>query len=133
MGRMGSFDMEELRAFRDRINQLSDTESFLESCTKDLAARLFASVKRRTPSVTGNLRRGWTVGEIRHEGNDYIIDITNPVEYATYVEYGHRTRNHRGWVTGKFMMTISEQELQRIAPRVLENKIRDFLGGVFNG
>lgn len=49
----------------------------------------------------------------------------NPVEYASYVEYGHRTANHKGWVKGRFMMTISEQELEKIAPKVLENKIKN--------
>ena len=56
--------------------------------------------------------------------------VVNPVEYASYVEYGHRTANHSGWVKGQFMMTISEQELQKIAPKVLENKIKKYLGGL---
>ena len=78
----------------------------------------------------GTLRRGWTIGEIRKEGNLYKIDIVNPVEYASYVEYGHRTANHKGWVKGHFMMTISEQELSKIAPKVLENRIKKYLGGL---
>ena len=75
----------------------------------------------------GTLRRGWTIGEIKKEGGVYNIDIINLVEYASYVEYGHRTPNHKGWVEGHFMMTISEQELQTIAPKVLENKLRKYL------
>ena len=74
----------------------------------------------------GTLRRGWTIGEIEKDGNIYKIDITNAVEYASYVEYGHRTLNHRGWVKGQFMMTISEQELEKIAPKVLEKKIKQY-------
>ena len=65
-----------------------------------------------------------------HFGDTYVIEIVNPVEYASYVEYGHRTANHSGWVKGQFMMTISEQELQKIAPKVLENKIKKYLGGL---
>jgi len=60
-----------------------------------------------------------------------VVDIVNPVEYAPYVEYGHRTADHEGWVQGRFMLTISEQELQNIAPQVLESKIKKFLGGAF--
>lgn len=101
--------------------------------------------KRVNPSGKqgGTLRRGWTgsksqssVAEyaeamtIQHTGDTYVIEIVNPVEYASYVEYGHRTANHKGWVKGRFMMTISEQELERIAPRVLENKIKKYLGGL---
>lgn len=66
--------------------------------------------------------------KINHFGNTVVIEIVNPVEYASYVEYGHRTANHQGWVQGRFMLTISEQEIQNIAPKVLESKIKKFLG-----
>lgn len=95
----------------------------------------------------GTLRRGWTSQkgsgsqglktrsvaqfvdtlQVNHYGDTYVIEIVNPIEYASYVEYGHRTPNHKGWVKGRFMMTISEQELQAIAPKVLENKIKKYL------
>lgn len=98
----------------------------------------------------GTLRRGWTSQThqeaasgsgkganakayadsltIHHFGNVLVVEIVNPVEYVSYVEYGHRTANHKGWVPGKFMLTISEQEMQQIAPKVLESKIKKFLG-----
>ena len=89
----------------------------------------------------GTLRRGWTGQKnssaaayadsltVHHYGDTYVIEIVNPVEYASYVEFGHRTPNHKGWVPGVFMMTISEQELQKIAPKVLEAKVMEYLGG----
>lgn len=89
----------------------------------------------------GTLRKGWTGGKkvsaqdyadsltVHHFGDTYVIEIINPVEYASYVEYGHRSPNHRGWVKGQFMMTISEQELEDIAPKVLEKKIKKYLEG----
>lgn len=100
----------------------------------------------------GTLRRGWTSQKglgseglktngakqfvetlrIHHFGDNYVIEIINPVEYASYVEYGHRKRGGKGWVRGKFMMTISEKELQNMAPQILEKKIRKFLGGAFD-
>ena len=58
-----------------------------------------------------------------------MIEIVNPVEYASYVEFGHRTADHEGWVQGRFMLTISEQEIQEIAPNVLETKIKKYLAG----
>lgn len=97
--------------------------------------------KPRTSKMGGTLRRGWTGSKgqssakgyaeslaVNHFGDTYVIEIVNPVEYASYVEYGHRTANHKGWVKGQFMMTISEQELEKIAPKVLENKIKKYLG-----
>ena len=108
----------------------------------------------------GTLRRGWTTGstgnsthdtqqamysnmfggdqavrksdmKVTKVGNDYVIEIINPVFYASYVEYGHRTRDHKGWVEGKFMLTISENEIRNSAPRVLENKLKNYLKGCF--
>ena len=68
---------------------------------------------------------------VNHYGNTYVIEVVNPVEYASYVEFGHRTRNHEGWVEGKFMLTISEQEVQGDAAKILENKLKRKLGEVF--
>lgn len=64
-------------------------------------------------------------------GNSYVIEIINPVDYASYVEFGHRTRGGDGWVDGKFMLTISEEEINASAPNILENKIKKELGKVF--
>ena len=154
MGKYGSCNFDGLKDLKRKLEILEKqkAEEFMEACAKDLAARLLAKVIKRTPvgqypsgsgKVGGTLRRGWTAGknqnaisyaqslQIQHVGDVYKIVITNPVDYASYVEFGHRTRNHKGWVEGKFMLTISEQEIQTIAPRVLENKIKKLLGECF--
>lgn len=87
--------------------------------------------------VGGTLRRGWTAQrskgfDVKQEGDLYTIELVNPVEYASYVEYGHRTADHKGWVPGKFIMTKAEAEIQALAPKVLEAKIKKYLEGVFN-
>ena len=151
MAKLGKFKASGMKEFRDKLKKLQDPDVFVESCAKELAARLLRLVVKRTPvgqypkgsgKKGGTLRRGWT-GEkrasaqgyaeslkVNHFGDTYMIEIVNPVEYASYVEYGHRTANHKGWVKGQFMMTISEQELSKIAPKVLENRIKKYLGGL---
>jgi hypothetical protein len=154
MGSGGKVEYRKLEAFQKKLQKnLTGTEmnSFIESCAKELAARLLAKVIKRTPvgqyptssgKKGGTLRRGWTGGKsggsayaqslkVNHYGDVYVIEIVNPVEYASYVEYGHRTRNHEGWVEGKFMMTISEGEVRRNAPKILENKLKRKLGECF--
>ena len=89
----------------------------------------------------GTLRRGWTTGKnasdyvdslnIHHFGDTYQIDIINPVEYASYVEYGHRTANHEGWVPGHFMLTLSEEEIRQSSQKILQNKLNKFMKDVF--
>ena len=94
--------------------------------------------------VGGDLRRGWTIGSVTKTGTGYQIEVINPTEYASYVELGHRQEPGRfvpmigkqlkkGWVPGKFMLTISEKELERDAPRILENKLNVFWRDVLNG
>lgn len=187
MGKMGKADLKGLKEFQKIMEkQQREADAFLESCAKELAARLLRMVVMRTPvgnysyeaevvakrdsknhkkgdvytkrvnpggKKGGTLRRGWISAvqeeaesgkgppqvkeilgyadgvQVSRSGNMLRIEIINPVEYASYVEYGHRTANHKGWVPGQFMMTISEQELQTIAPQILEKKIKKFLGG----
>lgn len=139
----------------------NDFDAFCESCAKELAARLLAKVIQLTPKGEypastgkkgGTLQRGWTAKTeseamsggksdakgyvsampITKSGNVYQVEIINPVTYASYVEFGHRTRNHEGWVPGQFMLTISEEELQAQSPKILENKIKKYLEACFN-
>lgn len=35
-----------------------------------------------TGKMGGTLRRGWTIGRIRKEGTNYVVEVINPVEYA---------------------------------------------------
>lgn len=50
-----------------------------------------------------------------------------------YIEFGHRTSNHQGWVNGRFMMTISAAELEQQAPAILQRKLFKMLKEAFNG
>ncbi len=155
MTRWGKVDYKQFAEFSKKLNQLAagDMQQFCESAAKELAARLLAKVIKRTPvgvypantgMVGGTLRRGWTGGSdagaayaeslpVEKTGNTYTITISNPVEYAPYVEYGHRTANHKGWVEGRFMLTESEIELDGQMPGILEKKLTAFLGEYLNG
>lgn len=68
---------------------------------------------------------------INQTGNMLTIEIINPVKYAPYVEYGHRTANGKGWVRGHFMLTISAQEVENLAPGLLEKRLYELLKGLF--
>ena len=133
-------DVKELKAFRDRLDSLAgktDLDAFYRQAAKELAARLLTMVKKRTPVDTGTLRRGWTIGEVKAVEGGYEVEVLNPTEYASYVEFGHRTRLNpeggRGWVKGRFMLQISSDELEAMAPKILERKLKKFLSQVVNG
>ena len=154
MARTGSINFQDFERIRNNLEKLNQeqVDIFIDACAKELAARLLAKVIKRTPvgdypnssgKKGGTLRRGWTGGKnssavayadsltIHHFGDAYVIEIVNPVEYASYVEFGHRTRNHKGWVNGRFMLTISEQEIQQAAPANIEKKLMKQMGELF--
>lgn len=90
----------------------------------------------------GSLRDAWTVLPIEKKGDQYFITVANNLDYASYVEYGHRQKPGRyvpalgkslkaSWVKGKFMLTISEQEVEKLAPNLLNELLYQALKGVF--
>ena len=154
MARSGTINFRDFERIQNNLEKLNQeqVDLFIDACAKELVARLLAKVIKRTPvgdypnssgKKGGTLRRGWTGGKtqsavayadsltIHHFGNAYVIEIINPVEYASYVEFGHRTSNHKGWVNGRFMLTISEQEIQNAAPAIIEKKLMKQMGELF--
>lgn len=152
--RWGNCDYKQLQKLRDNLAKLqsADLDKFCRDTSKELAARLLALVIPRTPvgqypkasgKKGGTLRRGWTGGSrdakayaealpIDKQGNNYTVEVINPVYYAGYVEFGHRTPNGKGWVPGQYFLTLSEQDLQSLAPGLIEKKLEKQLREVFN-
>lgn len=157
MAKWGNADFRQLVKMQKKMEKLNtiDLDLFCKECSKELAARLLSLVINDTPvgiyksstgKVGGTLKRGWTGDSenvnprsyakslpISKNGSNYIIEIINPVEYASYVEFGHRTANHKGWVKGKFMLTKAEISIESRAEKIIEKKIILFLGAYFNG
>lgn len=108
---------------------------------------------KSTGKKGGTLRRGWTAktekaavngsgdGEdarkyayglnVIKKGKNYSVEISNPVHYAIYVEYGHRVPNG-GYTEGKKMLTFSEEELKASSSVILERKLKAMMEGAFN-
>lgn len=160
MARWGKCDFKELKALDKRLEQLSkvDMDVFCRGAAKDLAGRLLFKAKKRTPVVYGTLRDAWAIMPIGYRRDHYTVVVLNNLKYASYVEYGHRQQPGRfipghwegerfvydpeaeggmvlkdSWVKGRFMLTISTQELEHQAPAILEKKLYHFLRGCFDG
>ena len=80
-----------LKDFQKLLQEMkAEEERFMTETIKELAARLLRKVIKRTPVREGLLRRNWTVSDMRKNGSNYEIEVSNSTEYASYVEYGHR-------------------------------------------
>lgn len=154
-------DVSQLDAFSKKLETLNkvDKEVFLAKTTAELANRLLALVIPRTPvgkypkgagKVGGTLRRGWlnngksSVSALSVEkiAGGYAVTLTNTTPYASYVEEGHRQTPGRyvpaigkrlkaSWVEGQHFLKISELELQKAAPGIIQARLGAFLKGVF--
>lgn len=151
--------LQKIRDNLDRLERM-DMNKFCQDVSKELAARLLALVIPRTPvgrypkssgKKGGTLRRGWTArtaGEaatsssmdakayaaalpVSRQGRNFYVQVINPVEYASYVEFGHRTRGGKGWVNGQYFLTLSEHDLERLTPALIERKLEALLREVF--
>lgn len=164
MGRSwGKCDFEALLKLSEQIAKYSslDGDQLCRRAAKQLAQILLNKVKKRTPVGVppnyateaalqeywagyrgGTLRDGWTILPIQKQGDAYTITVINNLEYASYVEFGHRQQPGRyvpalgkrlreSWVPGRYMLTISEQELRALAPRLLQDLLYDAMREVF--
>lgn len=123
-----NLDINELKAYNQAIMSFqNDFNQFLKDLLIEMAERVIARTKPRTPVDTGALRNAWQLGEIKSTGKDISVEILNPMEYATEIEYGHRivlNGTEIGWYEGRFMLNISIDEIRRQIPLRYEQELK---------
>lgn len=96
-----------------------------EKLVLQMAYELQGSCKDLTPVVTSRLKDGWRVGKIKRKSGGLYVEVYNNVEYAEFVNYGHRTG--KGFKEGKFMLEISMQKLSERLTPFLKQWINNFI------
>lgn len=92
----------------------------------------------------GSLRRAWIIRGVRKIGGEWTATIFNPMEYASYVENGHRQQPGRfvpalgktlkkSWVEGRFMMRLSAEYVEKDGAAYVQQEFEKFLRGHWNG
>lgn len=100
---------------------------------KRIAQLAIRKVKKMTPVDQGDLRDNWKYDVIK-KGSSFIIVIYNQMEYASFVEKGHRivvAGKTVGWVEGHFMLKLTEDEMERIAPNMWKKEIEKEMKRIF--
>ena len=73
--------------------------------------------KIRYYSVESAFVNNTSIDNVERDGDVLKVTISNPVEYAKYVEYGHMDRSHQKWINGKFMCSLSIIEVKKKMPQ----------------
>lgn len=122
-----------------------DLSEMMMDTVKTAGKRCLYLAEGETPVDTGQLRKNWKIDDGVKRGWNYTVTIENPVEYASYVEYGHRPRGkdlaprtrssgyRRGkntkewkpvvWVEGKWMLHKAIYKTKQAMPDLVEEKI----------
>lgn len=159
MTKFGDFNQKEFKAWAKQINGLTQAgvDAAFQGAANEVGAQLWNTVVQETPVGVpprdisestfdrywsgysgGTLRRSWTVSPAVKAGNVWLLDVTNTMDYATYVEYGHRQEAGRfipalgkrakvTWVPGRHMLQLSIQAIEPAAGPILEKHVNRML------
>ena len=121
-------DYKNFELLGDKLKKFNDKfDKFLHDFLLTEALKCLAQTKKRTPVDTGTLRRNWDIDRvIKGEGHNLIVEIFNPIEYASYVEYGHITNTGRR-IPGVYMCTISINEIEQKMPAAFDETLKNWL------
>lgn len=119
-------DTRELTKLYEKLKKAGRDKAFRKSVGDELAKRLLRDVKKNTPVDTGELRRNWNT-ESFESAKSYDVEIYNQTSYASYVEYGHRTRGGGGFVPGKLMLTNGELRIRKKAPAIIKKRLNEMV------
>lgn len=123
MGASFKIDDADFQAWADRVKKkatASKVRPFIEKSLENVGEQALRQLKTNTPVDTGNLRRGWVSEGSRYGAGVWQVKLANHVEYAYFVENGHRTRGGNGWVPGQFFMKRSTETIQRQLPELID-------------
>lgn len=85
-------------------------------------------VRANTPVDSGELRRSMAFEGVKKTGSGFEMSLTNNMEYAGHVEFGHRIRGGKGYVKGRYMMKKGTIRLEEKLPSKLEEAMERALG-----
>ena len=146
----------EFKRFSEKTakNLKENYDKAIDDSLNELGGRLLNKVIRKTPVgksikdkmnnkiqtiyTGGNLRRSWYLSKLIKSDDKRFITLYNVARYAIYVEYGHRQTPGRfvpaigkklkaSWVKGRFMMTNSVTEINKIRQTVFNRNLAKYM------
>lgn len=112
----------ELTAWKNKVEKATGRKfsDVVESIMRKEIATTLKMIKSKTPVDTGRLRRGWSLGHLTIGEGRATATFVDPVEYASFVEYG--TRKYKG----AHMAETSILATKRSWPRRLRTQLLKF-------
>lgn len=123
-----SVDYEAVESFAKALEKAPDL--ILKEAKKavlSVAIGLVGNAKSNTRVKTGKLRRGFLTSGVKIQGSEVSATVSNSVDYAPYIEYGHRIvggdRRTIGYWRGDCMLKkatdVARGELKRKSEAII--------------
>ena len=88
-------DVSEITNFFQNLGDEALFDEAMQSAVRKIGKEMKKMLIDNTPYKTGKLQKGWKYSHyiIKDEGDGYSVTLTNKVDYARAVNYGHYSRN----------------------------------------
>jgi hypothetical protein len=115
--------------FRDELKAMCGDISQIDKKVLTAAVNTgLKDVKKNTPVDTGTMRKNWHSPIAHKIGGGIEKALENPIDYAPYVNNGHRIVNSSGettgFVEGKFMLEHAVHVVDAAMSREFEAEVR---------
>lgn len=93
------FDFSELTQFTNNIANTELVQTALKDSLLEIAKKLLALMKSKTPVEDGTLLAGWddeSALVVTSDNHGFLVKIVNKEEYAVHVNDGHKSFNQFG-------------------------------------
>ena len=134
---MNEIDFSQLEKLQKQMESADYTKACVSAMNEisQRALKYISNVK-----VGGTLKKSWQTEETTVSGSTVKGGIYTALEYAPYVEFGHRTRwgkgtspnykpkkNGKKWVEGKKYLNTVVPKVDKVAPKILMRKMEEIL------
>lgn len=138
MSKGGKCEYDDVTRFQANLERFQGREldALARRICNTIAKELYDDAKNNTPTGVrtknpGNLKRSWKQSAVTKSGAHWTVTVYNTADYAIYVEYGHRTRDHKKWVEGRFMLTNAKKRIDKKARIIISEEVKKKLGEMF--
>ena len=129
-------DTKGLDGLLDKVSRLSpEIDGAVSRAMADEGLSWRDDVRDNTPVDTGDLRRSWELTGPDKKGIKFEMDLANNLEYALYVELGHRQEPGRfvpaigkrlvaDYVPGSYMLRDGTRRLEETLKPAVQKEVR---------
>ena len=91
-----------------------------------LRKKVLKNGKIKYSSVDSAFIDNTSLANVERDGDVLKVTISNAVEYAKYVEYGHMDRSHQKWINGQFMCSLSIIDVKKKMPQRFQREFENW-------